>query len=369
MPNEEFERAQEVLESLSHIEPVNDTILIDSSATEDLDTIIEHAETSKGILAVLITSLVKKIISPSQDIRKHQAGMDGGYSGRRLDTKVITPFLKRNNFPAMAESGWLTRSLEQASPYTLDYKGAIRPLELKDAFLRTLNRIEEGSLNSELALKYIFTKLTEQRDEYAITVAKPQGLPIDDIITCLDKHFYYEYESAGASRLPVLAIYAAYTQMVREISRYKDWVLSDLGRHNAADRRANTIGDIQVLDKTGSIVEAVEIKYEKQIDTGMIMEAFKKFETQRVERYYILTTYKNQQHNEEITKTITEIKNENGCQVIVNGVEPTLKYYLRLLKNPDTFIVAYAELLEKDPDVKYEQRKVWNNIIEEMGSH
>ncbi|MGC8648559.1 MAG: DNA cytosine methyltransferase, partial [Candidatus Micrarchaeia archaeon] len=254
---------------------------------------------------------------------------------------------------------------EQGSPYTLDYKGAIRPSELKDAFLRTLDRVEKGSLNPKSALEYLFAMLVRQRDKHTIVVSRPRGLSIEMIITFLDKHFYYKYKNEGASRLPVIAIYAAYTQMMNEVGRYKNWILSDLGRHNAADRRANTIGDIQVLDESGNIVEAVEIKYEKQIDTGIIMEAFKKFNTLRVERYYILTTYKSQQHNEEITEAITKIKNENGCQVIVNGVEPTLKYYLRLLKNPDTFIDAYAELLEKDPDIKYEQRKVWNQIVEE----
>jgi DNA (cytosine-5)-methyltransferase 1 len=49
--------------------------------------------------------------------------MVGGFSGRRIDTQYITPTLKELGLPAMAESGWLTRSLEQPYPYTLDYNG------------------------------------------------------------------------------------------------------------------------------------------------------------------------------------------------------------------------------------------------------
>ena len=46
--------------------------------------------------------------------------------------------MKAVSFPAMAESGWLTRSLEQAHPYTLDYPGKITPKIVKEAFLEKI---------------------------------------------------------------------------------------------------------------------------------------------------------------------------------------------------------------------------------------
>ncbi len=46
-------------------------------------------------------------------------------SGRSIETKFITPTLKELGLPSMAESGWLTRSLEQPYPYTFDYEGKI----------------------------------------------------------------------------------------------------------------------------------------------------------------------------------------------------------------------------------------------------
>src|SRR3989338_2934396 len=113
--------------------------------TRLLDIILLHVEGSKGVLAVILTSLLYKIFHKDQDIRLHQKSIPGGYSGRTFDTRYITPFLKKNNFPAMAESGWLTRSLEQKSPYTLSYKGSIKPSELKASFLKTLDYIEKGA--------------------------------------------------------------------------------------------------------------------------------------------------------------------------------------------------------------------------------
>lgn len=82
-----------------------------------LKPIISRAEYCKGVLTVVITSLVYKIHHPEQDIRNHQVGIQGGYFGRSFDSKYITPFLQSNGWPAMKESGWLTRSLEQKVPY------------------------------------------------------------------------------------------------------------------------------------------------------------------------------------------------------------------------------------------------------------
>ena len=59
------------------------------------DIVLQSSEKARGVLTVLITSLVKKITDPSQDIRLHQSKMQGGYSGRTFDSKYITPFLKR----------------------------------------------------------------------------------------------------------------------------------------------------------------------------------------------------------------------------------------------------------------------------------
>jgi DNA (cytosine-5)-methyltransferase 1 len=75
---------------------------------EKLNLIIFTAESRKAILTVLITLLFYKVINPKQDIRSHQVSLENGFSGRTFDTQIITPFMKRHNFPAMAESGWHT---------------------------------------------------------------------------------------------------------------------------------------------------------------------------------------------------------------------------------------------------------------------
>ena len=47
-------------------------------------TITEKAESQKAVLAVLMTSLTKKIETPTQDTRYHKKELPNGYSGEVL---------------------------------------------------------------------------------------------------------------------------------------------------------------------------------------------------------------------------------------------------------------------------------------------
>lgn len=122
---------------------------------EYIQRIVARSEQNKGMLAVIVTLLTHKILFPKQDIRIHQAQLPGGFSGRSIDSAHITPFMKSKNFPAMADSGWLTRSLEQAHAYTLDYPGKIKPDTIKEAFLQIIDAVEEHDISPKLFLKYI----------------------------------------------------------------------------------------------------------------------------------------------------------------------------------------------------------------------
>ena len=164
-----------------------------------IQTVTDNFERGKGVLTVLITSLVHKLHNPDQDIRLHQENMGGGYSGRGIDTKYVTPFMKEMRFPAMAESGWLTRSLEQNIPYDLDYPGKITPPQLKFSFLNLLDHIEEQNKPPAKYLLALFEKLIEHREQISLDLAKPTNLTISTIIEYLRQHFEHRYSSRGAS--------------------------------------------------------------------------------------------------------------------------------------------------------------------------
>jgi DNA (cytosine-5)-methyltransferase 1 len=187
------------------------------------------------------------------------------------------------------------------------------------------------------------------------------------------QHFFAKYKSAGASRLPVIAIYSIYEILLKDITRYKNKKLLPLKSHVAADTKAKEIGDIEVIDKkSGSVFEGVEIKHGIPIDSLIIKDAYEKFKDIPLKRYYILTTAEpNIKKGEEgqVLRLIQDIRKEHGCEIIVNGLIPSLKYYLRLVKDLKEFIMRYSKNIKKEAFVstviKIEHIEKWNKIIKE----
>jgi DNA (cytosine-5)-methyltransferase 1 len=334
--------------------------------TKHLDVILSKSESAKGVLTVILTSIVYKTLNPTQDIRNHQTSIDNGYSGRTYDTKYITPFLKSVKFPSMAESGWLTRSLEQKVPYDKNYSGAIRPYLLKTSFLETIDFVQKGK-DLDKCLSYLMQGLIIKRNNQEIDLAKPLNLPIATIIELLTKHFNAKYASDGASRLPVLALFAAYECLMKEAKRFEGKTLLEIESHTSADIRSGRIGDIDIVDNKGKEFEAVEVKHGIQINAQLVKDAFEKFKTTQVNRYYLLSTADiDSSEAEKIETEIERIKNIHGCHVIANGLINSLKYYLRLLSETSEFISNYVDLIESDTALKYEHKKKWNEIISAM---
>jgi DNA (cytosine-5)-methyltransferase 1 len=341
---------------------------------EWLNSIIDNAESFKAVLTVLTTSLVKKIEDPNQDVRYHKVELEGGYSGRTYDTKYVTPFFKdRFARLAMKESGWLTRSIEQPRPFTLDFPGKIRSPRVKESFLQILNDIEENKANPELYLIHLFIYLIRATNTPSVKSyhnISPQKVTIDSIIEKLKLHFSSRYKVAGASKLPVIAIYSIYELLINGPDRYKGKKLKPLKSHLSSDIRAKSIGDIEIVDEDESYFEAIEIKHGKQIDSIMVSDAYEKFKDKEISRYYLLTTAEPNikcDEREAIHIEIEKIKKEHGCEVIANGIIPSLRYYLRLLSNPEMFIERYTENLRleflKSTEIKTEHIEKWKELL------
>lgn len=361
--NEQYNEAMSIVGS-------KETITSNLNATEQalLNTILLYSESAKGVITVFITSVVYKILNPQQDIRNHQDGIPNGYSGRTFDNKNITPFLKKHKFPSMAESGWLTRSLEQKVPYDLNYTGSIKPDSLKAAFLTLLDNIQKGA-NCNEYLSFIFQGLIIKRNQHNIDLAKPTALSINSILQLLGNHFNASYKAEGASRLPVLAFYAIYECLINEAKRFEKKQLLPIESHTSADARSGRIGDIDIIDENNRSFEAVEVKHGITITLQLVLNAYEKFQTTPVNRYYILSTAPQPSEEEwsKIQDEIQRIKNVHGCQLIVNGIMQSLKYYLRLLDNSFEFVDKYVNLLENDTALKFEHKEKWNKLISEMG--
>ncbi len=339
---------------------------LEEEMIRNIGTLMDNIDNFKGVTSVTMTSTLKKIVNPEQDIRLHKVEFPGGYSGRSLDTYVVTPFLKDHELKCMAESGWLTRSLEQTHPFNLDFPGAIRSREVKDAFLQIINDIETKDIDTKQVLDYFLQLLIIKKESERIEIRRIDNADvyISEIIKKLTMHFE-ESNSSGTARLPVLAVYSIYECLMNQVSRFQDKILKPLESHTSSDLRSNSIGDVQV-DLNGVPFEGVEVKYGKPITHSMIEDAYGKFGGLDVKRYYLLSTVEpEEQEKELIERMIGRIQAEHGCQVIVNGLLPTIKYYLRLLDNPAPFLNKYSENVLNDEVVNLEHKQLWKEILED----
>lgn len=332
--------------------------------------IADHEETFKGVFTALISSLTYKCLNPNQDIRYHKIELKNGYSGRSFDTKYVTPFLKSKKFyGAMKESGWLTRSIEQPYPFTLDFPGKINNKDVKNAFLQILNDVEENNIDAEKYLKAIMKFSLINKAKKSIEIINPitreEKLNINDILEFLKQHFYYKYSSRGASILPVIAIYSIYECIIKELKRFENKKLDHLNSHNSSDRSSGEAGDIVVRNKDNNeLYEVVEVKFDIAPTELMVLDAYKKIKNTKIQRYYILSTIHSEENEQEkINALIEKIREEHGCQVIVNGVFDSLKYYLRLISNTDDFINYYVKNLAEDTEINFEHKIAWNRIV------
>lgn len=331
-----------------------------------LNVIADKSEFFKGVCTVLITSFTHKIVKPRQDIRKHQSSMPRGYSGRSVDTKSITPFLKAKKLTHMEESGWLTRSLEHNSPYNFKYNGKINDKEVKEAFLTLLDNIETKSADPKYYLDYLLQKLILLRDHKSVQIADLENpeIFIDKVVSMLEQHFQ-NATGAGTARLPVLAVYSVYECIVNQLERYQNKTLSKLKSHTSADSKSGDIGDVQI-NYNSQPFEGVEIKYEIAITPQLINDSYRKMQQYSVNRYYILSTVEPSLEERKILdQEIAKIAKEHGCQFIVNGLLATIKYYLRLVSSPVEFVNNYSQNLINDTVIKTEHRELWRKIIDE----
>ena len=333
-------------------------------AIEDLARQCEKAST--GYLNIVTAMSIKAVYEDKVDVRYHQIQIQdqtnrpAGFNFRGVSEKLIYPWMEAHEFHG-AKSGWQTRTYERPKPYMLDYDENIG--SIKDAFLTIYDLLEKHPQSAFYALAFLLLRRIELRDKSKISLAIPTIQDVQIIAHFFDTHFFYPYkDSKGASRLPVLALYAIYKVLMKELRRFEGKQLKALEPHSAADSQTGSIGDIEILNADGTPFEAVEVKHQIVITKAIVDSSKQKIRGSRVDRYYILTTSHQHEPSTEVQEEVDNVKKLLGTQMIVNGVVPTIKYYLRLLTNPASVIPEYVSLLESDRAIGFEHRDIWNQI-------
>lgn len=71
----------EILETI-FLDSKNQNLKIKSAITDNVNILIIHIGNNKSLISAIVTSCLKKIINPLQDIRLHRVDFNNGYSAR-----------------------------------------------------------------------------------------------------------------------------------------------------------------------------------------------------------------------------------------------------------------------------------------------
>ena len=349
------------------IKKTPDVKILDKNLLKHLDVLSNKIESHKGVYVCLIMLLVKKIHDPNQDIRNHKVELKNGFSGRTYDTKFITPVLKKNQLPSMAESAYLTRSIEQPHPLNKNFPGKIRDTEAKKSFLEIIDIFQKKPSHCESILNYLIKEGKKIKEKNFVPVKKiktKEKIFIDNLIQLLFTYLNINFKTSGASKVPVICIYTIYQIFFREIDRFKKLTLKEMGFHTTSDRTSKSAGDIEIF-KGNKLVEGFEIKFNKEIDEHLVEIAYEKIKKFNPQRYFIIhTTTINEKNYIKLNKKIKEIKEEHGCQIIIDNFFVCLSSYLRLISNIEDYINLLSKNIIEDKELKLVHKKTWKEMVE-----
>lgn len=337
---------------------------IPSDIKNNIIKIGQVCEKKKGLYTVLVTLMYYKYLHPEQDIRYFQAKMENGFSARSFDTYNVTPVLKKLKLPAMAESGWLTRSLEQPYPYTMTYNGEVGPL--KPNFLQTVDYLQNSpdkALDMLRLMLNVVDKIAKANTVVINPLDNPENLTIDKIINALTEHFMEKYGTHNGAKLPVLAFHSIYLSLIDELKRYEGCTLADLSSLTACDKTNKASGDIEIF-RGENVFESIEIKLDKKITAQIIRVVESKVYKWNPQRYYVLSVDGiDSSEKDEINEIVLNVLNNHGCQIIINGLIPTIKYYLRLINNLDDFVRNYSKAVQDDNELQKIHKEKWVELL------
>lgn len=113
-----------------------------------------------------------------------------------------------------------------------------------------------------------------------------------------------------------------------------------------------------------NVFESIEIKLDKKITAQIIRVVESKVYKWNPQRYYVLSVDGIEtSEKDEINEIVLNVLNNHGCQIIINGLIPTIKYYLRLINNLDDFVRNYSKAVQDDNELQKVHKEKWGELL------
>lgn len=327
----------------------------DSEIVNRVETVCRNIQNRAGV-RLLLACLLAKIHTPQVDIRKPytEIGDSDAYSGRTYDEAYISAFINKYELPCNPTTAFLTPALRNrntALTPQVDLVG--RPPLVYQSILHLLDDVYSNRVSIKKLLAETIRQLLMVRDERhhrmntllaGLRASKGAGkLSAEAIIDLIQQHL----RCKGASRLPVLAVAAAYhAASVRLGER-----CLPLQSHTAADEQTGSLGDLEItLTDDDDIVTGYEMKM-KRIAREDVDRALQKIISsgKTIDNYIFITTDIIDRDVEEYVRSLYE--KTGGVEIVILDCIGFLRHFLHLFHRLRMeFVEAYQILLLAEPD-------------------
>lgn len=303
----------------------------------------------------MLSASLAKVHRPEVDIRKPYTEISTGdsYSGRTYDEQHVAEFVEAHGLPCNPTTAFLTPALRNInSTPTKDLNIEGRPKSLYKKALDVLSEVHVGSVSAEDVLaetiRALLIYLEAKEASLATLMESLQSsrdvppLSSEGIVTLIDQHL----KSPHASRLPVLAVAAAYSaasEYLREKPR-------PLLAHNAADLQTGALGDVEVtLINDDSVITSYEMKMKRvtKLDIDYALRKIKGI-SQEIDNYTFIIT---DVISDEVSDYARSIYDLTGVEVVVLDCLAFIRHFLHLFHRLRmAFLDEYQQLLIDEPE-------------------
>lgn len=331
---------------------INQSIIVDLDVVTRIEAICRSIS-NRACIRVLLACSLAKIHHPAADIRKPytEIGDADSYSGRTYDEKYVGPFIIEHNLPCNATTAFLTPAFRNRNiTLTPDINLVGRPPELYQLLLQLLADIYTDKVSADDILAEAIRWLLITRDERLLRMktfleslqATTGTIPLssESIVILLEQHL----KSPNSSRLPVLAIAAAYDSA----SAFLGERTLPLTSHNAADEQTGSLGDVQItLIDDDNVVTVYEMKT-RRVTQSDIDYALQKID-RRIDNYIFITTEEISQQVKDYAASIYE--RTGGIECVVLDCIAFIRHFLHLFHRIRMeFLESYQRLLLVEPE-------------------
>lgn len=308
------------------------------------------SERGRALTGLFFLQLVIKSIVPNQSIRLHKGSKRNGtfswtkgISMRTLDSKFVTPFLRKNQLLSINKDGlFMTRSFAENYPYSEFYKAEIRGD--KTNWLKLVESLEKGSIDSKIALTYLIAALKNRSDifmqiaEETICLATnfSESRNGNEIFELIVEFFNNTTYSARAFEISMHTFMQAL-----EINGFLEGELVPLSQMRSANKKHGNIGDIET--KYGNyIVESWDAKYGKPYLREELEELNEKLNHHPNVATAGFVCNGNIDKRPDIDKRIQEISEETGVAIFIIDFKEWIS------RNLKSFDLIIQEKIYKD---------------------